>query len=422
MKKTGISPSLADDRISKTKITSKGLNSSEFNFSDQMLYKPTSTLNKLLHWRNNISANIYNWYVSHPSTIYSLKRVAYGIVTLLLALCVLALLISMQIDWRDLFMDPNYAKLHWTKEQAEAVARLTMERYGYSENPIIFLGNFLYNLMPFIPKWVLANIQLKVDPATGDLIKESDIYYLVFVNLGQTFRNNVAIQYTPVTEIFANAIPYTFAFQAPAVIISFLIGVPLGIEAAKRKGKATDSIINGINMVLIAVPALIIMASFFLLSVMGFGTSSMFSSGSIWSRFWPLVTLIFFLVPGLVVTTRRYVINEMSSDYIRFAYSQGFSTNKVFYIYVFRNAGILIIRSFPIALLGALYASAMVVERRWSIPGMSQVMVNASSGERDPYVILGYISFTAFIQIFSSLLGDLIIVWLDPRVSLGKQR
>jgi len=422
MKKPSVSPSIVDDRISKTKITSNVLSSSEFNFSEQMLYKPSSPLNNLLHWWNDLSANTYKWYISHPTTIYSLKRVFYGLITLLLALCAVALLISLQIDWRDLFMEKDYEKLHWTKEQAEAVARLTMERYGYDEDPIRFLGNFLYNLMPFIPKWVLVNIQLRVDPTTGDILKDADVYRLVFVNLGQTFRNNVAIQYTPVTEIFAGAIPYTFAFQGPAVILSFLIGVPLGIESAKRKGKAGDNIINGVNMILIATPALIITAAFYLLSVMGFGTSSLFSSGSIWPKFWPFVTLVFFLVPSLVVTTRRYVINEMTTDYIRFAYSQGFSTNKVFYIYVFRNAGILIIRSFPIALLVALYASAMIVERRWSIPGMSQVMVNASSGERDPYVILGYISFTAFIQIFSSLFGDLIIVWLDPRVSLGKQK
>jgi oligopeptide transport system permease protein len=52
---------------------------------------------------------------------------------------------------------------------------------------------------------------------------------------------------------------------------------------------------------------------------------------------------------------------------------------------------------------------------------MSAIVVSATSGASDPYIILGYVSFTAFIQIFSSLLADLIVVGMDPRVSLGRK-
>jgi oligopeptide transport system permease protein len=85
---------------------------------------------------------------------------------------------------------------------------------------------------------------------------------------------------TPVTEIFADAIPYSAAFGMPAIVISFACGIPLGIEAAKKQGKAADRIINGFNLFISAVPALILVLGIYLLAVMGFGTSTTFASGS----------------------------------------------------------------------------------------------------------------------------------------------
>jgi oligopeptide transport system permease protein len=103
---------------------------------------------------------------------------------------------------------------------------------------------------------------------------------LVLVDLGKTVRTTVAPEGTPVTAIFANAIPYSFAFGSLSVIVSFLVGIPLGIEAAKRKGKSTDTLINGFNLFIAAVPALIITLGIYILAIMGFGTSSLFSTGS----------------------------------------------------------------------------------------------------------------------------------------------
>jgi len=405
--------------VKKTKVNVQELNSPAFNFDEQMLYRASSKWNDFFHWWENQSAKLYKWHMAHPILIYSLRRIFYGLVTLLIAICVIALLVHIQIDPDDLFLPKDFEKLHMSRAQADAIAKARMATYGYSTNPFTFLGNYLYNLMPFIPKTQVVSEVWATGP--DGVYVQSKVTKTVLVDLGVSFRSTVSQMGTPVTEIFADAIPYSAAFGMPAIVISFACGIPLGIEAAKKQGKAADRIINGFNLFISAVPALILVLGIYLLAVMGFGTSTTFASGSFWSKFWPFITLILFNMPLVVIMTRRYMVDEMNADYTKFAYSQGFSTNRVFYVYIFRNAGIKILATFPVLFLSMLVGTSLLVETQWSIPGMSSVIVTATGGNADPYIILGYVAFTAFIEVFSSLLGDLIVVWMDPRVSLGRK-
>jgi oligopeptide transport system permease protein len=67
-------------------------------------------------------------------------------------------------------------------------------------------------------------------------------------------------------------------------------------------------------------------------------------------------------MPLVVIMTRRYMVDEMNADYTKFAYSQGFSTNRVFYVYIFRNAGIKILATFPVLFLSMLVGTSLLVE------------------------------------------------------------
>ncbi|KAF5295839.1 hypothetical protein FQA39_LY13012 [Lamprigera yunnana] len=80
--------------------------------------------------------------------------------------------------------------------------------------------------------------------------------------------------------LFSKAIPYSLAFGSTAVVISYLIGIPLGIQAAKRKGKAADSAINGVSTFIYAIPGAVLIIAIYLLSISVFGHSAMFGSGS----------------------------------------------------------------------------------------------------------------------------------------------
>lgn len=102
----------------------------------------------------------------------------------------------------------------------------------------------------------------------------------VYVFLGLVSSEAIASPGTPVMDIFNKAIPYSFGFGSVAVVISYLVALPLGIHAAKKKEKAADQTINGISVFLTAVPAVVIVLGLYLLAIAGLGTSGLFTSGS----------------------------------------------------------------------------------------------------------------------------------------------
>ncbi|ATG97247.1 oligopeptide ABC transporter permease OppB [Mesoplasma lactucae] len=399
-------------------VTVEDLNSMDFDLSDEMVFAKDDWLTTMRHKWEDFSANVYKFYIAHPLLNYSIRRIFYGLITLLVAIIVVFLLVRVVTN-DDQYLPSNIAQLHLNEEQTAQLLENRMKAFGVYGSLGHQLGNYLKNIFPLIPKTVVTDQVWENQNGQAVLMHETT--KKVWVYLGVVTSESIASPGTPVMEIFNKAIPYSFAFGAVAVVISYLIGLPLGIHAAKKKDKASDDIINGTSVFLTAVPAAVVVIGIYLLAIAGFGTSGLFSSGSFWTKFWPVVTLIILIMPANVIMTRRYVVDEMTNDYTRFAYSQGLSTNRVFYIQIFRNAGIRILKQFPIDLAATLFGSSILVEQQWSIPGMSRYIVSAIGGQKDSFVILGFISFAAFIQIFASLISDLLVVWWDPRVSLGKK-
>lgn len=404
--------------LSSDSISLEALNSPEFSLNDELVFAHDSWYTLLRHKWADFSANVYKFYINHPLLNYSLRRIVYGLATLLVAIIVVFLLVRYVTDDSQ-YLPSNIANLHLTEEQTQALLINRMKAFGVYGPLGGQLATYLKNIFPLIPKTVVVD-QLWRSGANGaELVSETT--KKVYVFLGLVSSEAIASPGTPVMDIFNRAIPYSFGFGSVAVVISYLVALPLGIHAAKKKEKAADQIINGISVFLTAVPAVVIVLGLYLLAIAGLGTSGLFTSGSFWTKFWPVVTLIVMIMPTNIIMTRRYVIDEMTNDYTRFAYSQGLSTNRVFYIQIFRNAGIRIIRQFPVDIAATLFGSSMLVEQQWSIPGMSRYIVSAIGGQKDSFVILGFVSFAAFIQIFASLISDLMIVWMDPRTSLGQR-
>ncbi|WP_026389661.1 oligopeptide ABC transporter permease OppB [[Acholeplasma] multilocale] len=432
----------------KTGSNNIDIESINFNLDDELMYGKGSWLKQAKYKYEDVTADMHRFFRQHPLFGYSFKRIFYGFATLLVAIIVLFLIVNAVTDVEQ-YMPEYWNKLGLGSKGSEkymAFLEKRMRLFGVYGSVGDRLATYLRNLTPFIPKTIITsqifsidgmdvsaitgqNVTfvledlIKMNPGNIDSIINSSIQTkTVLVHLGVV--SSKAIGQPGSTEImglFNKAIPYSFAFGSVSVIISYLIGVPLGIQAAKRKGKTSDSIINGVNILLVAIPGVVIIIGIYLLSISGFGHSAIFSSGSFWTKFWPVVALVIMMTPSTVILTRRYVIDEMTSDYTKFAFAKGMGEAKVYYIHIFRNAGIRILRQFPLDLAVTLFGASILTEQQWGIPGMSPFIVKAISGEKDSFVILGYISFAAFVRIFATLVSDLMMVWMDPRVSLGKK-
>ena len=116
---------------------------------------------------------------------------------------------------------------------------------------------------------------------------------------------------------------------------------------------------------------------------------------------------------------RRYMIDQMNSDYVKFARSGGLSENEIFTKHVLKNAIIPIVHGIPGSLLVAL-TGAIITERVYVVPGAGNLLTKAIN-TYDNGVIIGVTLFYAVISVLSVILGDILISMVDPRISFSSK-
>ena len=118
---------------------------------------------------------------------------------------------------------------------------------------------------------------------------------------------------------------------------------------------------------------------------------------------------------------RRYMIDQMNSDYVKFARSGGLTEGEIFRKHILKNAAIPIVHGIPGAILGAL-VGAIITERVYTVPGAGNLLTIAIN-QYDNGVIVGVTLFYSVLSVVSIILGDVLISLVDPRISYsGKAR
>jgi oligopeptide transport system permease protein len=112
---------------------------------------------------------------------------------------------------------------------------------------------------------------------------------------------------------------------------------------------------------------------------------------------------------------RRYMIDQMNSDYVKFARSGGMSEGQIFTKHILKNAIIPIVHGIPGSVLGAL-VGAIITERVYMVPGAGNLLTNAITAY-DNGVIVGVALFYAVLTVTSIILGDVLMSVMDPRIS-----
>jgi len=112
---------------------------------------------------------------------------------------------------------------------------------------------------------------------------------------------------------------------------------------------------------------------------------------------------------------RRYMIDQMNSDYVKFARSSGLGEGEIFTKHVLKNAAIPIIHGIPGSILGAM-VGAFITERVYVVPGIGGLLINAINAY-DNGVIVGVTLFYAVISVLSMILGDILMALVDPRIN-----
>lgn len=203
------------------------------------------------------------------------------------------------------------------------------------------------------------------------------------------------------------------------VLIAYSIAIPLGSYMARFKNSVFDTVATFVLTILQALPSIA------LIYVVRFGLSSTFGlpdvfptlgASSVLSYIPPAIILGIFSMPGLAIWTRRYMIDQQLSDYVRFARAKGLTEDAIMKKHIFKNAMVTIISSIPGTIIGTV-VGATLTETIFAYPGMGKMLIDALRINNNT-MIVGISFLIAVLSITSGFLGDLTMTLVDPRIKL----
>ncbi|MGG5810432.1 ABC transporter permease [Falsiroseomonas sp. CW058] len=245
--------------------------------------------------------------------------------------------------------------------------------------------------------------------------------FLFFANV---LRGNLGVDVLsgrPVAGMVMAVIPYTFALTFAAIGLAVLLGVPLGILAATRRGSVADNVLAFLSVSFIALPSFVVAILLLLvfsiwldwLPVLGAGRE-----GDLWDQakrlVLPTVALSLGWIGFIARLVRSSMLEVMGEAYIRTARAYGIPERLVTYKYALKNACIPTLAILGMG-IGRLLGGAVLVEIVFSRPGLGRLIYDAISVRNYP-VVQGAVLVVVVLFVVVNLLVDLSYSAIDPRM------
>ncbi len=249
--------------------------------------------------------------------------------------------------------------------------------------------------------------------------------------VGQLLRGNIghSISYRePVADLIGRRLSNTLLLAIPALCLSTIIAVPLGVISATRQYSIFDYIVTIIAFIGISIPAfffalLLVKYIAFDLKLFPISGLSTIKSGFTGIRLvfdklhhmaLPITVLTFVQVAGRMRYTRSAMLEVVRQDYIRTARAKGLSERTVIYKHALRNALIPIVTILSVS-LGRLLSGAVLTENVFNWPGMG-TMVYKAIANRDYPVVMAGTMVLALTMLLANILADILYAFVDPRI------
>jgi peptide/nickel transport system permease protein len=282
---------------------------------------------------------------------------------------------------------------------------------------IVFTINFFSDVNPAMIKLgVNAN-----EEALAQMEREMGLDRPYLVQLGDYFLGllhgdlgNSYIYSKTVGELISERLPNTLILSFGAVILSVIIGIPLGLVAALRQNTAVDYITTTTAILINAMPSFLVavlLMLFFSLKLQWFPVSGADS----WQSF--ILPVFAAGLPPITMNarmTRSSVLEVIRQDYVRTARAKGIAENVVISRHVLKNALIPILTVVGTT-LGACLSGSILVELIFNIPGLG-MLIKTSIMSKDNITVQGCVLVCAVVVTVMNLLTDLAYAAVDPRI------
>ncbi|MGH8107237.1 MAG: ABC transporter permease subunit [Arenimonas sp.] len=237
--------------------------------------------------------------------------------------------------------------------------------------------------------------------------------------LGDVVRGDLgpSFQYSDyrVTELIAGSFPITLINGSAALLLSLLIGIPLGVWAALRSGSLLDRILMFTAGLGLSIPKFVIAPILILI----FAVTLKWLPAGGWNNDWQsaLLPIIALSLPNLAYCarlTRASLLEVLSADYLRAAKGRGFSGARLLFRHALKPALLPVVAWLSPALINVVSGSA-VVEQVFGIPGIGRYFVQGALN-RDYTLVLGVVLCIGTAIVIINALVDALRVRMDPRL------
>lgn len=242
----------------------------------------------------------------------------------------------------------------------------------------------------------------------------------------------------PVTDTIGRAIPWSLFFTITSVLLAYLVSIPVGVQAAAKRGGFFDRSSSVVLFMLFSLPTFF-MATLLLMTFANPSVLNIFEASGvkpvtgypagagIWEKMrlslpyiiLPLICYTYSSLAFLSRTVRVSVLEISNLDFIRTARAKGLSKGEVNYKHSLRNALLPIITVFS-NIFPAAVGGSVILEFIFGIPGMGQEIVNAIFTKDYPMIVCVF-TLSGFMTLVGYLIADILYAIADPRITYSKK-
>lgn len=300
---------------------------------------------------------------------------------------------------------------------------------------VLTITFFLVQLAPGDPGVLLMGDQAPPEAAERlrsvyGLDRSLPVQYLTW--LGSIARGDWGVSFLygrPVLRVLLGSLGPTALLACAALLVQYLVGLPLGVAAARRRGRPADAAIRMGSLLFYSMPVFWLGLMAILLFAYAwpvFPASHMHSVGAaaltpgerlldvLHHLALPAVTLGLAMSGSTVRFVRNRMLEVLEEDYVRTARAKGLTERRVVWVHALRNALVPVVQLLGLS-LPALLNGSLIAEVVFSWPGLGRTTFQAIVA-RDYPVILAATAFTAAQVVAGNLLADVLHAAVDPRV------
>lgn len=229
---------------------------------------------------------------------------------------------------------------------------------------------------------------------------------------------------TPVLDILKDRIPVTFSLAIVSLILTVIIGIPLGILIARSDGKWYSVVLSILTQLGIAIPSFwfgFLLILLFAVVLKWFPTYGYVPwSEDFWSAlrsfFLPSLAIAISNIAVVIRYLRNTILDQAKMDYVRTAKVKGLGGNSIMYGHILRNALIPVITIMGMIIADTIGGS-IIIENVFALPGLGNLLISSITS-RDFPLIQSMVMYIAIFVLFINFLVDVLYKIIDPRIRM----